>query len=132
MKYMLDTNIFSHMVNNNTAVLQAYAKVASDDTSLSVISHGEILFGIQKQIPSASKLLRIRYLLEQIPIALLADTVAAHYAKIRAELEVAGQPISPNDTWIAAHSLSLGATLVTNNVREFKRVKGLKVENWAS
>jgi tRNA(fMet)-specific endonuclease VapC len=127
---MLDTNIFSHMVNNNATVLQAYAKIAFDDTGLSVISHGEILFGIQKQIPSASKLQRIKYLLEQIPIALLGDTVATHYAKIRTELELAGQPISPNDTWIAAHALSLGATLVTNNVREFKRVKGLKVENW--
>jgi tRNA(fMet)-specific endonuclease VapC len=130
MTYMLDTNIFSHMVNNNMAVLQAYAKATSGDISLSIISHGEILFGIQKQIPSASKLQRIKYLLEQIPIALLGDTVTTHYAKVRADLELAGQPIGPNDTWIAAHALSLGATLVTNNVREFKRVKGLKVENW--
>lgn len=132
MKYMLDTNIFSYMVNNNAKVLQRFAKAAPDDISLSVISHAEILFGAQKQTPSAIKLQRIKYLLEQVPIILLSNTVATHYAKIRAELELAGQPIGPNDTWIAAHALSLGTTLVTNNVREFKRIKGLKVENWVS
>jgi tRNA(fMet)-specific endonuclease VapC len=131
MKYLLDTNIFSYMVNNNLATLQRYAKAEPEDVSLSIISHGEILFGIQKQAPGAAKLQRIKYLLEQIPITMLGDTVATHYGKIRSELELAGHPISPNDTWIAAHALSLGATLVTNNVREFKRVKGLKVENWA-
>jgi tRNA(fMet)-specific endonuclease VapC len=130
MKYMLDTNIFSHMVNNNVEVLKRFAKVEPDSISLSTICHGEILFGIQKQVPSAIKLQRINYLLEQIPIILLGDSVAKNYAKIRTDLELAGQPIGPNDTWIAAHAMSLGATLVTNNVREFKRVKGLKVENW--
>ena len=130
MRYMLDTNIFSYMVNNSAKVLQRFARAEPDTISLSVISHGEILFGIQKQLPGATKLDRINYLLEQIPIALLSDTVATHYAKIRTELELAGQPISPNDTWIAAHAINVGATLVTNNVREFKRVKGLKVENW--
>jgi tRNA(fMet)-specific endonuclease VapC len=130
MKYLLDTNIFSHIVNNNAEVFKRFAKADPDDIGLSIICHGEILFGIQKQTPSAIKLQRINYLLEQIPIVLLNDTVATHYAKIRAELELAGQPIGPNDTWIAAHAMSLGATLVTNNVREFKRIKGLKVENW--
>jgi tRNA(fMet)-specific endonuclease VapC len=130
MKYLIDTNIFSHMVNNNVEVLKRFTKAGPDDISLSVICHGEILFGIQKQTPSAAKLQRINYLLEQIPIVILSDSVASHYAKIRAELELAGQPIGPNDTWIAAHAISLGATLVTNNVREFKRIKGLKVENW--
>ena len=130
MKYLLDTNIFSYAVNNNAEVLRRFAKAQPDDIILSIISHGEILFGIQKQTPSAIKLQRINYLLEQIPIVLLSDPVATHYAKIRTDLELAGQPIGPNDTWIAAHAMSLGATLVTNNVREFKRVKGLKVENW--
>jgi tRNA(fMet)-specific endonuclease VapC len=130
MKYLLDTNIFSCLVNNIPQVMQRYAKAAHDDTALSIISHGEILFGINKQTPSASKLQRIEYLLDQIPIASLNEETAQHYGKIRSTLELAGQPISPNDTWIAAHALSLGATLVTNNVREFKRVKGLKVENW--
>ena len=132
MNYMLDTNIFSYMVNNHAAVLRRYGIAEPNDVCLSIISRGEILFGIQKQSPSGIKLQRIHYLLEQIPVALLDEAVASRYAKIRAELELAGQPISPNDTWIAAHSLSLGATLVTNNVREFKRVKGLKVENWIS
>ncbi len=130
MKYMLDTNIFSYMVNNNSEVLKRFVKAEPNDISLSVISHGEILFGIQKQIPSAIKMQRINYLLQQIPIVLLNDAVTTHYAKIRTQLEIAGQPISPNDTWIAAHAMSLGATLVTNNVREFKRIKGLKVDNW--
>ena len=130
MKYMLDTDIFSHLVNGVPQVLQRYAKVLEDEIGLSVISHGEIIFGINKQRPGASKQRRIEYLLDQIPVALLGEEVARCYGEIRSALELSGKPIGPNDTWIAAHALSLGATLVTGNVREYKRVTGLKVENW--
>ena len=61
----------------------------------------------------------------------LPAEAAEHYGAIRAELEHRGNPIGPNDLWIAAHARAEKLILVTNNQREFKRVKGLKVENWA-
>ena len=130
MKYMLDTDIFSHLVNGMPQVLQRYAKVLEDEVGLSIISYGEILFGVSMQRPGKSKLQRIEYLLDQTPVALMDEDVARCYGEIRGSLELLGKPIGPNDTWIAAHALSLGATLVTGNVREYKRVAGLKVENW--
>jgi len=130
MKYMLDTDTFSYMVNGVPQVLLRYAGVLDDDVGLSVISYGEILFGVSKQKPGVSKQKRIEYLLDQMPIALVDEGVAKYYGQIRSTLELSGKPIGPNDTWIAAHALSLGATLVTGNVREYKRVTGLKVENW--
>ena len=130
MKYMLDTDTFSHMVNDMPQVLQRYAKVLEDEVGLSIISYGEIMFGVNKQRPGASKLQRIEYLLDQTPVVLMDEDVARCYGEIRTALELSGKPIGPNDTWIAAHALSLGVTLVTGNVREYKRVAGLKVENW--
>lgn len=130
MKYMLDTDTFSYLVNGVPQVIQRYAGVLNDDVGLSVISYGEILFGVSKQKPSASKQKRIDYLLDQMPIASVGEEAAKRYGQIRSALELSGKPIGPNDTWIAAHAISLGATLVTGNMREYKRVDGLKVENW--
>ncbi len=130
MKYMLDTDTFSALVNGSPQVLNAYAKHTTHGIGISVITQGEIAFGRSKKQLGAAKAARIDYFLAQSSIVTLSEDVAEHYAAIRSALEQSGQPIGPNDTWIAAHSLSLGATLVTNNVREFKRVKGLRVENW--
>jgi tRNA(fMet)-specific endonuclease VapC len=130
MKYMLDTDTFFYLVNGIPQVLQRYTKVVEHEVGLSVVSYGEVLFGISKQQPSASKQKRIDYLLDQMPIALMDEDVARSYGQVRSALERSGKPIGPNDTWIAAHALSLGATLVTGNLREYKRVAGLKIENW--
>jgi len=131
MKYMLDTDTFSYLVNGVPQVLESYAAMVEHDVGLSIISYGEVLFGVSKQQPSASKQKRIDYLLDQMPIALIDEDVARHYGQVRSALELSGKPIGPNDTWIAAHALSLGATLVTGNLREYKRVAGLKVESWS-
>ena len=130
MKFMLDADTFSYLVNGIPQVLQRYAKVVEQEVGISVISYGEVLFGISKQQPGASKQKRIDYLLDHMPIALMDEDVARCYGQIRSSLELTGKPIGPNDTWIAAHAMSLGATLVTGNVREYKRVVGLVVENW--
>ena len=130
MKYMLDTDTFSYLVNGLPKVLARYAAVVEHDVGLSVISYGEVLFGVSKQPPGAAKQKRIDYLLAHMPIALMDKDVARYYGQVRSALELSGKPIGPNDTWIAAHALSLGAMLVTGNVREYKRVAGLRVENW--
>ena len=67
-----------------------------------------------------------------IPVMLLPIECGIHYGRVRSELERAGTPIGNNDIWIAAHALSLGVTLITNNVGEFERVAGLGIENWVS
>ena len=75
-------------------------------------------------------LARVAGILETIPVLPLDIPVDAEYGAIRAELEAAGQPVGMNDLLIAAHAHALGLTLVTDNTREFSRIRGLKVENW--
>jgi tRNA(fMet)-specific endonuclease VapC len=130
MKYMLDTDTFSYLVENVQTVVQRIRKLPDGEAGLSTIACGEVLFGMQKRDVGIVRRQRIEALLQQLPIVSLDYEVSQIYAQIRHKLEKDGHPIGPNDYWIAAHALSLGATLVTNNVREFKRVKGLKVENW--
>lgn len=130
MKYMLDTDTFSYLVENLHSIVQRMSKLADGDVGISTITCGEVLFGVQKRDVGTIRRQRIEALLQQLPIVSLDEEASRIYAEIRTKLGKDGQPIGPNDYWIAAHALSLGATLVTNNVREFKRVKGLKVENW--
>jgi tRNA(fMet)-specific endonuclease VapC len=131
MIHMLDTDTMSYLIKGQAKVEAKYRAIGSDSICLSVISEGEIWSGVSKNSPGQTKLTRMQLILESLSILPITSDVAKTYGKLRSQLEKDGQPIGPNDTWIAAHALSLGATLVTNNVREFKRVKGLKVENWA-
>src|SRR5260370_1495016 len=79
----------------------------------------------------AAALELLRELAQVLPVLRLPETAAEAYGTIRADLERKGQMIGNNDLWIAAHAKAAGLTLVTNNEREFRRVRGLKVENWA-
>ena len=79
---------------------------------------------------SPALLKRAEALLAEIPVLAIEARVDAEYGGIRAELEAAGRPIGHNDLWIAAHAYTLGATIVTDNEREFRRIRGLQVENW--
>jgi tRNA(fMet)-specific endonuclease VapC len=100
-------------------------------TVISVITWGELLYGAAKS-QNSEKFLEVLYefasLVKVLPM--LPDCCES-YSRIRAKLEKTGQIIGNNDLWIAAHALSEGLTLVTNNEKEFKRVPGLNIENWA-
>jgi tRNA(fMet)-specific endonuclease VapC len=74
---------------------------------------------------------RLSALIDLLPVLPLEKSAGHTYSEIRAELELNGEMIGNNDLWIAAHALAAGLTLVTNNEREFRRVRGLKVQNWA-
>ncbi len=137
--FLLDTNIISHMMKNPqgsvaqkvreiTENLPAGTKLAPLCTS--VIVQSELLYGLSKN-PSAR--LRTAYdtTMKYIPVLALEPTASAHYSLLRTALEAQGTPIGPNDTFIAAHALALDCTLVTDNEDEFRRVVGLKVENWS-
>jgi tRNA(fMet)-specific endonuclease VapC len=130
MSYLLDSDILSFLIRGHRQVESKYIEVGSHNVYISVISEAEILFGLEKNAMSAARQARVLAMLEEMSSLPISSEVAIAYSKVRAYLELNGIPIGPNDTWIASHALSLGATLVTNNVREFKRVKGLKVENW--
>ena len=128
--YMLDTNIISDLVRNPQGkAAKRIAKVGEDGICTSIIVAAELRYGCAKS--GSQRLLKaVEDLLAEIevlPFDVPADT---GYGEIRAELEAAGKPIGGNDLLIAAHAHATGATVVTANVAEFKRVRGLKVENW--
>jgi tRNA(fMet)-specific endonuclease VapC len=98
---------------------------------MSIISYGELYFGAKKgRRRHAMEILEL--LLVGVPPLMMDAEVARRYGDLRAELEARGQSIGGNDLWIAAHALSAKLILVTNNEREFGRVPGLKIENWAA
>lgn len=127
---MLDTNIVSDLVRNpQGAVTQHIIKVGSEAVCISIITAAELRYGCARK-GSARLLANVEALLGSIQVLAFDVPADAEYGWIRADLEVAGKPIGPNDLLIAAHAHALGAVLVTANTSEFSRVRSLKVENW--
>jgi tRNA(fMet)-specific endonuclease VapC len=130
-KFLLDTDTFSAIAaRRSLAAIEHLIKQPKGDVAISWISLGEVAFGIARHRPATRTLKGIESLRRGLVVAELDETVAEHYAKLRAALEAKGKPIGPSDSWIAAHALARRLTLVTGNEREFRRVPGLKVENW--
>lgn len=130
-RYLLDTNICIYIKNHRPAeVLARFSKLPTGKVAMSAITYGELCFGAEK----SSKPKITRQILEQlvalIPVLPLDAAASIHYGKIRQQLQASGQPIGNNDLWIASHALANKLILVTNNVGEFQRVPGLRVENW--
>jgi tRNA(fMet)-specific endonuclease VapC len=102
-----------------------------DESCISVITRGELLAGVAESKQRERTADKVMKFLRYMQVLDLSLDVADDYGLIRAELRRRGTPIEANDYWIAAHARHLGLTLVTNNMREFSRVPGLKIENWA-
>lgn len=134
MKFLLDTHIVSYFLRDASATLSQRILNSNTDTlAISIVSAGELRYGLSKLPPSrrATELAqRLNAVLTAISVLPLPAEAAPHYGRTRAQLEAAGTPIGNNDLWIAAHALADNMTLVTNNVGEFQRVQGLHVENW--
>lgn len=129
-RYMLDTNIVSDLVRSPQGrVFDRIATIGSDTMCISIITAAELRYGCAKK-GSPRLLAQVETILGSIEILSFDVPADTEYAGIRAELEAAGKPIGPNDLLIAAHAYAAGATLVTANVGEFERVRGLRVENW--
>ncbi len=127
---MLDTNILSDLIKNPQGrAAKRIAKVGENNICTSIIVAAELHYGCAK---SGSKRLRkaVEDLLGEIKVLPFDVPADAEYGGIRAELEAAGQSIGSNDLLIAAHAFAAGATIVTANTDEFRRVRGLNVENW--
>jgi tRNA(fMet)-specific endonuclease VapC len=130
MPYLLDTNIVSDLVRNpNGRAAAGLAGISEEQVFTSIIVAAELRYGMaRKNSPRlTAQLETVLGGLEILPLDAPADRA---YADLRANLESKGMPISANDMLIAAHALALGYTLVTDNQREFSRIKGLVVENW--
>lgn len=131
--YLLDTNIISHTMCNPTgAVAQRIfaSETQEPDCAVctSLVVQCELLYGLRK-LPNPKWARQYHRAMTCINVEALGPELVEPYAQLRAYLEKQGTPIGPNDTLIAAHALSLGATLVSADA-EFTRVPGLTVENW--
>jgi tRNA(fMet)-specific endonuclease VapC len=130
-KYLLDTSVCVELIRGRAArLLKRMAQRPTADFALSSITLAELQYGAEK----SARPLHQRQTLEKflVPFAILdfdKDTTVA-YGRIRVQLEAAGTPIGALDTLIAAHAVSRDLTLLTRNIREFRRVSGLKAEDW--
>ncbi|MBX3672511.1 MAG: type II toxin-antitoxin system VapC family toxin [Burkholderiales bacterium] len=128
--WMLDTDTLSSLVRDpRNAVFDRLLAIEPDAACTSIVVACELRFGARRK-GSRVLTLRVGQLLDALAVLPLDAPADAHYADIRAALERAGKPIGNNDLLIAAHARSRGLTLVTHNVREFRRVPGLRVEDW--
>jgi tRNA(fMet)-specific endonuclease VapC len=131
MRYMLDTDICIYVINARPPkVLEAFKAHAAEGLGISAVTAAELFFGVART-GSERNLQALRQFLAALEIAPFDDQAAEVFGSLRAWLTSQGTPIGPYDTQIAAHAQSLGLTLVSNNTREYARVPGLRVENWA-
>ena len=129
-RYMLDTNIISDLIRNPRGkAAKRIAKVGDGSICTSIIVAAELRYGAAKSgSPRIAK--AVEALLGEIEVLPFDTPADADYGALRVALEEAGTPIGSNDLLIAAHARAAGAVVVTANLAEFKRVRGLKVENW--
>lgn len=130
--YMLDTNVASAVIKGHERAEQRLRALPMDGWCISAITRSELRFGLALK-PQATKLARIvNAWLELAPVAPWDTAAADAHAYLRAELQLTGTTIGVFDEMIAAHALALGAVVVTNNVRHFRRATGLAIEDWLS
>ena len=130
---MLDINMCIYLRQNRPPEVTArFRQMQHGDAVLSVITYGELRYGAERSQERTRALESLARLVSLLPVLPLSEEAASAYGEIRATLQKRGEMIGGNDLWIAAHAKSAGLTLVTNNEREFKRVPGLKLQNWAS
>lgn len=135
MIYLLDTNILIYLIKHQPQAVAQRVDALPEDARLcmSFITWAELLKGAQRNIRKAEVLRRLEALTRQVAVLYpTGPAICQHYAEEFTRLKDAGTPIGANDLWIACHALAERATLVTDNVREFRRVAGLRLEDWVS
>lgn len=131
MKYLLDTNICIRYLNRRSArIIRRMDAESPEDIVICSVTRAELIFGAMKSNNPEKTRNSQREFLEPLSTLSFDDAAAEHYGRIRAELEIAGTPIGPNDLLIAAIALTHGLIVVTHNTREFSRINGLKIEDW--
>lgn len=131
MKLMLDTNICIALIKRKPMqVLQKFGAFQVGDIGISTVTLAELQYGVAKSLHQAKNQAALDEFTLPLEIAPFDEAATLHYGAVRAALEKQGAPIGALDTMIGGHALSLGATLVTNNTREFRRIAGLVVIDW--
>ncbi|WP_340122469.1 type II toxin-antitoxin system tRNA(fMet)-specific endonuclease VapC [Methylobacter svalbardensis] len=133
MIFMLDTNSCIYLLNRSIGYENILAKIdglAYEQVVISSLTLAELKYGIAKSVKKEANRIKLEYFLYQFECLPFDTDATSCYGDIRVQLESKGTPIDPLDTLIAAHALSLSATMVTNNAREFECVEGLALENW--
>lgn len=129
-RFLLDTNIASFIVRRASSALEERLQhIPATDVALSVVTEMELRYGLVRH-PGLKVAPLVEALLQGITIVPFTSEATRHYAELRVALEAKGTPIGTPDAMIAAHALSLDVTLVSNNLREFRRVPGLRCEDW--
>jgi tRNA(fMet)-specific endonuclease VapC len=131
MKLMLDTNTCIALIKRKPAhALQQFSKYQIGDIGISAVTLAELRYGVSQSQHQAKNNAALEEFILPLEVASFDEEATVSYGVLRAALEKKGTPIGPLDTMIAAHALSLGVTLITNNTREFNRVPKLKVLDW--
>ena len=132
MKFLLDTDTCIYALKQNPTVLKHLLAQSREDIAVSVITEAELRTGAAKSASAPRTLRLVENFLRPLGIVEFTSDDAVSYAQVRAKLERAGTPIGPLDTLIAAQTVARKLVLVSNNEREFSRIAGLRIENWAS
>ena len=130
LKYMLDTNIAIHVIKRRPIEMLETFNQHTDQLCISSITLAELLHGVEKSKFAEKNLKNVENFISRLEVLEYGNKAASHYGNIRADLERKGITIGVNDLHIAGHARSEGLIIVTNNVREFERVSGLRLENW--
>lgn len=131
MRFMLDTNICIYIIKRKPAeVFTQFHKHEFSEICISSVTFAELSYGVEKSSNVSRNKFALNCFLAPVDVLLFTDRAAIEYGKIQASLEKRGEIIGAYDMLIAAHAYSEGITLVTNNTSEFKRIEGLKIENW--
>jgi tRNA(fMet)-specific endonuclease VapC len=128
--YMLDTNICIYVMKNYPQDLREKFNSLAERLCISSITLGELYYSAEKSARRADNLIAVEHFVARLDVLPFDAKAAAHYGQVRAELERAGTPCGPHDMQIGGHARSQGLIIVTNNMREFSRMKGIRVENW--
>jgi tRNA(fMet)-specific endonuclease VapC len=127
---MLHTNICFYVMKNYPQALREKFNSLAEQLCISSVTLGELHYGAEKSTRRADNLLPIENFVARLDVMPFRPKAAAHYGQVRAELERAGTPCGPHDMQIGGHARSEGVIVVTNNLREFDRMQGIRVENW--
>lgn len=131
-RFLLDTNICIYIRRRRPPeILQRFLHLKVGEAAISVITYGELIYGAEKSEQREAAMRQLEELGSLLRVLPLPADAGRTYGALRAELEAGGRIIGNNDLWIAAHARAAKLILVTNNEREFQRVSGLEIQNWA-
>lgn len=130
--HMLDTNIVIYVIKRRPREVLAVFNQHAGKMAISAVTYGDLVHGVEKSARQVENLRVVEDFVSRLDVLPYTDKAAAHYGNIRADLERKGTPIGVNDLHIAGHARSEGLVLVSNNLREFACIDGLRLENWLS